>query len=93
MSGSRVVLATLFFIGDAEIFLLVEPWVELEKNPLCRMVVVDGALGENTLACLSLTTSSIGRGTTNSVLASDSAHPPWDSVDGSDSTPYSTALS
>ena len=82
-----------FLIGDVEIFLLVEPWVELEKTPLRRMVVVDGALGENTLACRSLTTASIGRGTTVSVLASDSADPPWDSVDVFDSTPDSAALS
>ena len=57
------------------------------------MEVVDGALGENTLACRSWTTASIGRGSTDSVLASDSADPPWDSVDASDSTIDSATLS
>ena len=79
-------------IGDAETFLLAEPWVELEKYSLCRMEVADGALGENTLAGRSLTKASLGRGSIDSVLASDSADPPWDSVDVSDSTPDSAAL-
>ena len=57
------------------------------------MEVVDGALGENTLACRSLTTASIERGTTVSVLASDSSDPSWDSVDVSDSSSDSFALS
>ena len=80
-------------IGGVETFLLVEPWVELKKYSLYRMEVVDGALGENTLACRSLTTASIGRGSTDSVFASDSSDPPWDSVDVFDFTPDSAALS